>query len=89
LHKSAKEFVVLSNVIILPGRALILPHRAAVFYDLTISSGVPQKKYSVLWCIHEALLAQGKTPRWRIEEKILPSPVFGMLDAIVLSIRRT
>lgn len=71
-----------------PNRVLVSAYGiGGVFYDLALSSGVPQKKNSAIDCIHRALVLKGKTPRWSLEENVGSSQVFGKLDAIVGSIK--
>jgi len=80
---------VYSNIFHLPNRALIRPYGSGDFYDLAMMSGVPKKDHSVIGCIHRALLAKGKTPRWTLEKNVAHSPIFGTLDAVVVSIKPT
>jgi hypothetical protein len=76
-----------NSIFHLPNRALIRPFLGGVFYNLTLTSGVPRESYSAIGCIHRALLAQGKSPQWRLEKSVAPSPLFGALDALVVSIK--
>jgi hypothetical protein len=76
-----------SPVFAWPGRALILPFGGGSLYDLAMVSGVPKNQYSVIGCIHRALVVKGKSPRWSIEKNVAPSPLTGMSDAIVVSIK--
>jgi hypothetical protein len=76
-----------SNIFHLPNRALIRPYGVGEFYNIAMVSGVPKENYGILGCIHRALLEQGKSPQWHIEKRVAQLPVFGMLDAIVVSIK--
>jgi hypothetical protein len=78
-----------NSIFHLPNRALIRPLGGGVFYNLAMASGVPKENYSVLGCIHRELLAQGKSPRWLVEKSVAQMPVFGALDAVVVSIKPT
>jgi Histidine kinase-, DNA gyrase B-, and HSP90-like ATPase len=91
LRSSYMEYVDFhNNILCLPNRALIRPFvGGGVFYKLNMASGVPRENYSVIGCIHRALLAQGKSPQWSIEKNVAQSFIFGWLDAIIVSIRPT
>jgi hypothetical protein len=68
------------------GRALICPLGSSKFYELILNSGVPMENFSVIDCLHRALVAQGKTPRWTREKNVAPC-YFGLMDVIVVSTR--
>ncbi len=76
-----------SNTIQLPNRALIRVLAGGSFYSLTMESGVPKESNSLFGCLQRALVASGKSPRWSVEKAVAPSPLFGMLDAVVVSIK--
>ena len=78
-----------NNIMFLPNRAIIRPYRGGVFFSVAMSSGVPKENNSALGCIHRALVALGKLPQWRVEENVAQSPIFGALDAVVVSITKT
>ena len=69
------------------GRALIRPLGSSKFYELAMDSEVPTQNMSVIACLHRALVAQGKTPRWTREKNVAPCH-FGLMDAIVVSTRK-
>jgi hypothetical protein len=78
-----------NSIFHLPNRALIRPYGGGIFYNLAMNAGLPKENYSVIGCLHRALLAQGKLPRWRVEKGVAHSPVFGLLDAVVVSVKST
>jgi hypothetical protein len=69
------------------GRALLQPQGSGNFYSIAMNSGVPQENCSLIDCIHRALKAQGKSPRWTTEKNVALSHFGMMMDALVVSIR--
>ena len=73
------------NITHLDGYALIRPFALGNFLSLQMTSNIPTRNNSIIDCLHRKIVANGKSPEWRVLPSIAQAH-FGPMDAVIVSI---
>ena len=65
---------------------LLRPLRnSSAYLSLELTNGVPSKAASLIGCVHRAVIAKGKTPRWNVVKSKFESS-FGEMEELILTV---
>jgi hypothetical protein len=68
-----------------PGGLVIQPVINSMSCSLKIIDGEPESPYSIIGCLHRAIISNGKRPSWRIRKTEVSSRFGDLLDLLVVT----
>ena len=71
------------------GVALVRPLVNCAALNLELDAGIPRKPYSVIGCIHRAIVLNGSVPIWAVQNTTYPSNIYGHMELLCVSARST
>ncbi len=71
------------------GVVLVRPLVNSAALNLEMDAGIPMKPYSVIGCIHRAIVLNGRVPIWSVQKTSYPSSISGNMELLCVSARST